>query len=58
VRFAGAGIADEAEGLAFPDPVAGGEGVDGGGVDVRVGVEVEIPEPLIPREAGGFDATD
>jgi hypothetical protein len=37
-------------------PVA--RGVDRGGVDVRVGVEVEIPEPLIPREPGFFDPSN
>jgi hypothetical protein len=41
VGLAGAGVADQAERKSFPDPVAGGEGVDDGGVDVRVGVEVE-----------------
>ena len=42
-------------GCALADPGAGGEGVDGGGVDVRVGVEVEVAEPFVAREAGGFD---
>jgi hypothetical protein len=30
--------------------------VDGGGVDVGVGLEVEVPDPLVPREPGCFDA--
>ena len=34
-------VADQAERKAFLHPIAGGEGVDDGGVDVRVGVEVE-----------------
>ena len=41
VGFAGSAVADQAEREAFLHPVAGGEGVDDGGVDVRVGVEVE-----------------
>lgn len=42
--------------MASANPVAGGEGIDGGGIDVRVRVEVEIPEPLVPREPCCFDA--
>ena len=55
VALAGAGVTDEAEGLRAADPVAGGEG---GGVDNRVRVEVEVPEPLFSREPGGFDAAE
>ena len=40
------------------DPVAGREGVDGGGVDVRVRVEVEVSDPFVPREPGGLDPAD
>lgn len=36
VGFAGPRVSDEAEGLSFADPFPGGQGVDGGGVDVRV----------------------
>ncbi len=50
VRFSGAGIPEEAEWLAFPYPFRGGEGVDGGRVDVRVLVEVEIFQPFIPED--------
>ena len=41
VGLPGSGVADKAEREPFPDPVAGGEGVDDGGVDAGVGVEVE-----------------
>ncbi len=58
MRLSGAGVTDEAERLPAPDPIAGGEGVDGGGVDVRVRVKVEIAEPLVPREPGRLDAPD
>ena len=51
VGLPGPGIADQAQGLAFADPVPGSEGVDGGGVDVRVRVEVEVPEPFIPGKS-------
>ena len=47
--LAGAGVADQAEWLALLDPVAAGEGVDGGRVDVRVGVEVEVAERTSSR---------
>jgi len=33
VALAGAGVTDEAKRLPLPDPVAGGESVDGGGVE-------------------------
>jgi hypothetical protein len=42
VGLAGAGVPDQAQGVAAADPVAGGELVDGGGVDGRVGGEVEV----------------
>ena len=32
--------------------------MDGGGVDVRVRVEIEIPQPLVSGEPGGFDPAD
>ncbi len=46
----------EAERFAVTDPAAGGQGVDHRGADVRVGVEVEVVQPLLPREPGGLDA--
>lgn len=55
VGFAGAGIPNQAEGPALADPVPGGQRVDGGGIDVRVGVEVEAPEPLVPEEVRSID---
>jgi hypothetical protein len=53
--LAGARVADQAERLAFLDPVAGGQGVDGGRVDAQVGVEVEGPKGLVARKGGGLD---
>lgn len=41
-------------GLATADPIAGGERVDGGGVD-GVGVEVEIAEPHVAEEPRTLD---
>ena len=58
VALARAGVADQAKWLAAADPVAGRESVYGRGVDVRVGVEVEVTEPLVPREPGCLDASD
>lgn len=57
VRFAGAGVADQTQRLPLLDPFALGEGVDHGGVDVGVGVEVEGPQGLLPGELGGLDPT-
>lgn len=57
VGFAGAGVADQAEWQAFLDPVAFGEGVNDGGVDVVVGEEVEGPQSFVAGERGGFDAS-
>ena len=45
----------KAEREAFPDPVAGGEGVDDGGVDGRVRIEVEGAQRLLAGEPGGLD---
>ena len=45
-------------GASLADPVAGGEGVDGGGVDVGVRVEIEVPEPFVPGKVRCFDAAD
>ena len=58
VALAGTGVADQAERVATADPVGGREGVDGGRVDVRVRVEVEVPEPLLAREPGSGYAPD
>ena len=55
VGFAGSAVADQAEREAFLHPVAGGEGVDDGGVDVRVGVEVEAAQGFLPGEPGSLD---
>lgn len=56
--LAGSRVADQAQRVTAADPVAGGEGVDGGRVDVRVGLEVEVSEPLVPREPGRFDSAE
>ena len=56
MAFAGAGVADQAERAAFRDPLAGGEGVDDGRVQVRVRGVVQIVEAFGPREAGLVDA--
>ena len=58
VGLAGAGVPDQAKGFAAADPLSGGEGVDGGGVDVRVGVVVEVLEVFLPGESGGFDPSE
>ena len=47
VGLAGARVADQAEGCPL-HPFAGRQGVDGGGVNVGVRVEVEGPQPLVP----------
>lgn len=47
LRFAGAGVADQADRQARFDPLAGGEGVDRRGFDVRVGLEVELAKRLV-----------
>ena len=54
--LAGAGVPDEAEWLALLDPFALGEGVDHGGVDVGVGVEVKGSQGLLAGELGGLDS--
>jgi hypothetical protein len=55
VALAGAGVADQAQRQALLHPVAAGQSVDDGGVDVGVGVEVERTQALVPRERGGLD---
>lgn len=58
VRYAGAGVADQAERQARFDPLAGGEGVDRRGVNVRVGLEIELAERLVAWEPGSLDPVD
>ena len=58
VRFPGSGVADPAERLPAADLVAGGEGIDGGGVDIRVSVEVEVSELFVSQKSGCFDSAD
>jgi hypothetical protein len=58
VGFSGSGVPDQALGCTFADPVRGRVGVDGGGVDVRVRVEIKIPEPFVPRKVRCFDPAD
>ena len=55
VAFAGAGIAEQDDGFAGVEVVAGGERGDGCGVDGGVGVEVEIREAFVARETGFVD---
>jgi hypothetical protein len=57
VRLTGAGVADQAQRVAGSDPGAGGEGVDGGRVDRRVGVEIEVGEHF-SRGTGGLHSSD
>ncbi len=56
VAFAGPGVADQAQWFAFANPVTGRELVDRGGVHVLVRVEIEVPEPFVPGEAGSVNA--
>jgi hypothetical protein len=42
VRLARARVTDQAERFSGADPAAAGEGVDRGGADGRVGIEVEV----------------
>jgi hypothetical protein len=56
MRFAGAGVTNETEWQTFLDPFAGGQGVDDGGIDVGVGIEIESAQRLLPRERCGLDA--
>jgi len=53
--LAGAGVPDQTQRLSLLDPFALGEGVDHGGIDVGVGVEVEGPQGLLAGELGGLD---
>ena len=46
VRFAGAGVTNQNTTARLLDPFAAGQGVDGGRVDRRVGVVIEVSEPL------------
>ncbi len=54
--FAGAGIAEQDDGVAGGDVAAGGEGGDRGGFDGGGSVEVEIGEAFDARELGFVDA--
>jgi hypothetical protein len=56
MALACAGVTDEAEGLAFAHPLAGGQGVDDGRVNVGVGCVIECAQGLLAREGGGSDA--
>lgn len=56
MALAGAGVTDEAEGLAFANPVAGSQGVDDCGVNIRVGRVIEGAKRLFTGECGGPDA--
>jgi hypothetical protein len=55
VGLTGPGVADQAQRLPLADPLAGGEGGERLGGDARVGLEVEGPQFLLPREAGSLD---
>jgi hypothetical protein len=57
VRLACSGVADQAQRPAFADPLGGGEGVDQGRVEVRVGGVVEFVEAFGAGEAGVVDAS-
>ena len=56
MRFAGAGITDQHDGFPGVQVAAGGQGSDGGRVDGRGGVQVEVGEAFDAREAGFVDA--
>lgn len=55
MRFPGPGVPDQTQRLALADPVAGGEGSDGGGIDIGVGIEIEVGQPLFARETSSLD---
>ncbi|BBY64909.1 hypothetical protein MHEL_31520 [Mycolicibacterium helvum] len=54
--LAGSRVTDQAQELAFGDSVAGGQLVNGRGVNVGVGVEIEFAQPFLAWEACGFDS--
>lgn len=56
MTLAGARVTDKAEGLSFANPIAGGEGIDDGGVNVRIGRVIESAKRLFTRERRGPDA--
>ena len=56
MRFAGARIAEQHDGVTGGDVAAGSECGDDGGFDGRSGVEVEVAEPFDAWEAGVVDA--
>lgn len=56
VGFAGAGIAEQHDRVTGVEVGARREGGNGGGVDGRRGVEVEVGESFGAREAGFVDA--
>jgi hypothetical protein len=55
VGLASARVADQAERQSLLDPLAGRQGVNDGCVDVPVGLEVEGPQRLLPRELRRLD---
>ncbi len=55
VRLAGTGVSHQAQRQALLYPLAGGQGVDGGGVQTGVGGEVEGPQRFLPGEPGALD---
>ncbi len=56
VGLAGARVADQAERVASAYPIALGDGMYGGGVDVWVGVEIEVAQPFLTWKPGRCDS--
>ncbi len=55
MRFSGSGVPDQTQGLPLAGPGAGGEGTDGGGVDVGVGIDIKVGQPLFAWEPRSSD---
>ncbi|KJF19123.1 hypothetical protein SZ00_06050 (plasmid) [Rhodococcus sp. AD45] len=55
MRFPGSGVPDQTQGLTLADPVARGEGADCRGIDVGIGIEIEVCQPLFARETRSLD---